>query len=437
MTSSATARPKVVAREVARPPQILPMNADRRLPFQEPHRVRHTQLRWNTQQDMHVIRQRVPFHQLHAVPLTQLPNDSPNPTSHLAEDRSFSILRHPHHVISAILLILLTQVTPRYSVRGRGRVPPDVGRVRSSVRYRGGLRRVPRTPALALRLSVPPLWKRQGVATANGAVAVCGVWPADLGHRGHHLSGHAHAAQDLVSRYVVGDQPEDRHQRRHLAARPGLGQLSDGVGVAAQAATGHGSTGAGPSDRTRRGRRDLVGWARRRAWPVRGEESPGRGGGRGAGPSHRPHPDAARPQWSSRDVAGLCRRGHRARQRRPHRRLGWLHPAESQRVSPPRDVLARRACLGLGAAPAGSTGWSRCSNGGCSAPIKGASGTRIWTTTSTSSRSGSTGVGRSIEASCSSGSFSRPLPWSPCRTDGSSKTAATLVANKPQDVGVT
>ena len=53
-------------------------------------------------------------------------------------------------------------------------------------------------------LSVPPLWKRQGVATANGAVAVCGVWPADLGHRGHHLSGHAPAAQDLVSRYVVG-----------------------------------------------------------------------------------------------------------------------------------------------------------------------------------------------------------------------------------------
>ena len=65
--------PKVVAREVALPPQILPMNADRRLPFQEPHRVRHTQLRWNTQQDMHVIRQRVPFHQLHAVPRSARP----------------------------------------------------------------------------------------------------------------------------------------------------------------------------------------------------------------------------------------------------------------------------------------------------------------------------------------------------------------------------
>ena len=94
--------PTVVAREVALPPQILPMHADRRLPFQEPHRVRHTHLRWNTPQDMHVIRPRVPFHQRHAVPLTPLPNDSPNPTSHLAEDRAFPILRHPHHMLSAI-----------------------------------------------------------------------------------------------------------------------------------------------------------------------------------------------------------------------------------------------------------------------------------------------------------------------------------------------
>ena len=95
-------RPKVVAREVAWPPQILPMNADRRLPLQEPHRVRHAELWRDTQQHVHVIRQRVPFYQLHALPLTQLPNDSPNPTSHLAEDHPFSILRHPHHVISVI-----------------------------------------------------------------------------------------------------------------------------------------------------------------------------------------------------------------------------------------------------------------------------------------------------------------------------------------------
>ena len=96
------ARPEVVTREVALPTQILPMEADRRLPFQKPHRVRHAALRRDAPQHMHVIRQRVPCDPLHALPLTQLPNDSPNPTSHLAEDRPFPILRHPHHVISAL-----------------------------------------------------------------------------------------------------------------------------------------------------------------------------------------------------------------------------------------------------------------------------------------------------------------------------------------------
>ena len=162
---------------------------------------------------------------------------------------------------TGILLILLTQVTPRYSVRGRGRVPSDVGRVRGSVRDRGSLCHLPRPPALALRLSVPRLWRRQGVAPADRAVAVCGVWPAEFGHGGHHLSGHAHATHDLVSRHVVGDQSsrrpepsggsgprrargagctlsssrEDRYQRCHAAAGAGLGQLS-GTGSAQAAA---------------------------------------------------------------------------------------------------------------------------------------------------------------------------------------------------------
>ena len=41
------------------------------------------------------IRQRVPFHQLDALPLTQLPNDSPNSTSHFADDHPFPILPAP------------------------------------------------------------------------------------------------------------------------------------------------------------------------------------------------------------------------------------------------------------------------------------------------------------------------------------------------------
>ena len=79
------------------------MDADRRLPFQKPHRVRHAELRRDAQQHMHVIRQRVPFDQLHALPLTQLPNDSPNPTSHLAEDRRFRYFgTHPRDICNTI-----------------------------------------------------------------------------------------------------------------------------------------------------------------------------------------------------------------------------------------------------------------------------------------------------------------------------------------------
>ena len=88
-------RPKVVARELASPSHILPVDPNRRLPLQKPHRVRDAELRGNGQQPMHVIRQRVSFHQLHAVPLTQLPKHSPNPTSDLAEDPAFPVLRQP------------------------------------------------------------------------------------------------------------------------------------------------------------------------------------------------------------------------------------------------------------------------------------------------------------------------------------------------------
>ena len=45
-------RPEVVAREVLLAPKILAMDPDRRLPFQKPHRVRHTELRRNPQQHM-------------------------------------------------------------------------------------------------------------------------------------------------------------------------------------------------------------------------------------------------------------------------------------------------------------------------------------------------------------------------------------------------
>ena len=101
-TDAVSSRPEVIPREVALPPEILPVDPDGRLPFQKPYGVGHTELRRNTQQHVHVIRQGMTFDQLHAPPLTQLANDSPNPTSHLPKDHPFPILRDPSHVISAI-----------------------------------------------------------------------------------------------------------------------------------------------------------------------------------------------------------------------------------------------------------------------------------------------------------------------------------------------
>lgn len=51
----------------------------------------------------------------------------------------------------------------------------------------------------------------------------------DVGHGRNHLSGQPSSTDDLVSRHLAGHQPEKRHQRPWFAARPGVGQLQDGV----------------------------------------------------------------------------------------------------------------------------------------------------------------------------------------------------------------
>ena len=68
-------RPEVVAREVALLSEIFSVDPDGRLPLQEPHGIRHAELRRDVQQQMHMVRQRVSFHQLHAGRLTQRPKN--------------------------------------------------------------------------------------------------------------------------------------------------------------------------------------------------------------------------------------------------------------------------------------------------------------------------------------------------------------------------
>ena len=75
------------------------------------------------------------------------------------------------------------------------------------------------------------------MASATGVVAVRRLWPSDLGDGRHNLSGHAAAADDLVSCHMVGDQPEDRRECAGRPTHPRPGQLSDGLDVAAQVAS--------------------------------------------------------------------------------------------------------------------------------------------------------------------------------------------------------
>src|SRR5436190_1975408 len=85
---------------------------------------------------------------------------------------------------------------------------------------------------MARWVSLPQLRRCRRVARSDRALAMRRVWTTDVGHRRHRVSGYADAADDLVSRDVVCEQFQDRHQRLGSATNLGLGQLSDRLGVA-------------------------------------------------------------------------------------------------------------------------------------------------------------------------------------------------------------
>src|SRR5712692_738119 len=152
-----------------------------------------------------------------------------------------------------MLAIYFTQVTPRYSVRPRGGLSAGSRRIRATVRDRGGVPGVSGAAALAGRVSMPALWTGQGVAgTWWPAVALCDVCAPSLGDGRDDLPGHAGPVDHVVSRHLVGDQPEDRCQCLGLAARVGPPKLQDRLGVAAQAPAGDGPSRTGSADGSRR-----------------------------------------------------------------------------------------------------------------------------------------------------------------------------------------
>ena len=131
---------------------------------------------------------------------------------------------------------------------------------------------LPGSAALARRIPLSDLRPPEGVASAPPAVRVCRLWPPDVRHGWDDLPGHPQPAHRLVSGDVGRHQSEDRDERADAAAGAGLGQLPNGLDLAAQAATGDGAARPGPARRLRRSGRDVRrgrrGW---RQWP-RGQE---------------------------------------------------------------------------------------------------------------------------------------------------------------------
>ena len=174
-------------------------------------------------------------------------------------------------------------------------------------------------------------------------------------------------------------------QRAGPTARARLGQLPHGVDVAAQAATRDGAAWPGPGVGGGRGGRDPRGRARGgRRPPTPGEEGAGGHCGRGAGPGHRPHPDAAGGRCLSRQPADVRAARGAAWLGGDHRRAPELPPPAQARLSPRPEgapwVVAsrpRRSCLA-------STGSRRSSSAGSWVRIRAASVASISTITSTS-----------------------------------------------------
>ena len=50
------------------------------------------------------------------------------------------------------------------------------------------------------------MWWHDGLGDAHAALALCELRSPDLGHGGHHVSGHAHPPADVVPRDVVRDE---------------------------------------------------------------------------------------------------------------------------------------------------------------------------------------------------------------------------------------
>jgi hypothetical protein len=72
-THTVSPRPELQPSEVAGPPQVFAMNADRGCPFQPPDSICHTLRGWNAPTQMHMVGHRMPLDQVDTHLIAEFP----------------------------------------------------------------------------------------------------------------------------------------------------------------------------------------------------------------------------------------------------------------------------------------------------------------------------------------------------------------------------
>jgi hypothetical protein len=91
----------------------------------------------------------------------------------------------------------------------------------------------------------PALFGQPVLAGKICAAGMRQMWPPDLGDSRDNLPGHAQATDRLVSRHVLGYDPEERGQRTGAPAGARTKELQDRLDLAAQVASRDGCGQAG------------------------------------------------------------------------------------------------------------------------------------------------------------------------------------------------
>lgn len=101
------------------------------------------------------------------------------------------------------------------------------------VHFRGGVRRISSTAALAGWILLPSMRLRQELDNREGIASMRGLPATDVPHRRDDLRGYEEAVADVVSGDLVCNQPETRWQCAWASTSAGIGQLPDSVDVVA------------------------------------------------------------------------------------------------------------------------------------------------------------------------------------------------------------